>query len=76
MDKLVQVTDGQVVVSSRSVAENFGKEHKHVLQSVRLALVAKFLLHRIERLNVLDFPFECLLAREAHHEKRETVAVH
>lgn len=41
MDKLVQVTDGQVVVSSRSVAENFGKEHKHVLQSVRDILVAE-----------------------------------
>jgi len=29
----------------------------------------QFLLHRIERLNVLDFPFECLLAREPHHEE-------
>ena len=41
MDKLVQVTDGQVVVSSRRVAENFGKEHKHVLQSIRDILVAE-----------------------------------
>ena len=34
MDKLVQVTDGQVVVSSRRVAEHFDKQHKHVLDAI------------------------------------------
>ncbi len=27
--------NGQVVVSSREVAENFGKEHKHVLRDIK-----------------------------------------
>lgn len=41
MDKLVQVTDGQIVVSSRNVAEHFEKEHKNVMQSVRDILAAE-----------------------------------
>ena len=28
--------NGQVVVSSREVAENFGKEHKHVLRDIEI----------------------------------------
>lgn len=30
----MQITNGQAVVSSRQVADNFGKEHKHVLESI------------------------------------------
>ncbi|SDF77558.1 Rha family transcriptional regulator [Sporomusa acidovorans] len=35
MNQLVQVNNGQVVVSSRQVADNFGKNHRDVLESVR-----------------------------------------
>ena len=38
---LVQVLNGQVVVSSRQVAEHFEKEHRHVLQSIREILAAE-----------------------------------
>lgn len=31
MENLVQVADGQIVVSTRQVAEHFDKQHKHVL---------------------------------------------
>ena len=41
MDKLVKVTDGQIVVESRKIAEHFGKEHKNVMQSVREILAAE-----------------------------------
>ena len=41
MGNLVQIIDRQVVVSSRQVAEKFGKEHKHVLDSVREILKAE-----------------------------------
>lgn len=41
MNELVKVTDGQVVVSSRQIAEHFEKEHKHVLQSIREILTAE-----------------------------------
>lgn len=34
MENLVQVTDGKVVVSSRQVAEHFGKLHKDVLAGI------------------------------------------
>ena len=34
MDKLVQVTNGQIVVSTRQVAEHFDKQHKHVLSVI------------------------------------------
>ena len=34
MDKLVQVTDGQIVVESRKIAEHFDKQHKHVLDAI------------------------------------------
>lgn len=41
MTKLVVIKNNQVVVSSRQVAEKFGKEHKHVLDSVREILKAE-----------------------------------
>ena len=41
MNSLVQVTDGQIVVESRKIAEHFGKEHKNVMQSVREILAAE-----------------------------------
>lgn len=34
MNNLVQITNGQAVVSSRQVAVNFGKEHDNVLQNI------------------------------------------
>ena len=41
MDELVMVENNQVVVSSRQVAENFGKQHKDVLESIRGILAAE-----------------------------------
>lgn len=41
MNSLVRIKNNQVVVSSRQVAEKFGKEHKHVLESIRQILVAE-----------------------------------
>ena len=35
MNNLVQITNGQAVVSSRDVAANFGKEHKVVIRSIQ-----------------------------------------
>ena len=39
MENLIKVNvinkEGKLVVSSREVAENFGKEHKHVMESIR-----------------------------------------
>lgn len=34
MENLVTILDGNVVVSSRDVAERFGKAHKHVLRHI------------------------------------------
>lgn len=34
MNELIQVNDGQLVVSSRQVAEHFGKQHGHVLRDI------------------------------------------
>ena len=34
MNSLVQVTDGQIVVESRKIAEHFDKQHKHVLDAI------------------------------------------
>ncbi len=39
---LIQVYNNQPVVSSRTVAEDFGKEHKDVLESIRNILAAEF----------------------------------
>lgn len=41
MNDLVQIVNNQAVVSSRQVAESFGKEHKVVLRSIREILVAQ-----------------------------------
>lgn len=35
MNELVQIINNQVVVSSRKVADSFGKQHKHVLDSIK-----------------------------------------
>ena len=35
MGSLVEIRNNEVVVSSRDVAEKFGKEHKHVLENIR-----------------------------------------
>lgn len=39
--ELVKIENNQVVVSSRDVAEKFGKEHKHVLDSIRQLITAE-----------------------------------
>ena len=41
MNELVTVENNQVVVSSRQVADNFGKHHKDVLASIRGILAAE-----------------------------------
>lgn len=41
MKNLVIVKNNQAVVSSRQVAEKFGKEHKHVLESIREIIKAE-----------------------------------
>ena len=38
---LVSINNNQVVVSSRQVADNFGKQHKDVLESIRGILAAE-----------------------------------
>lgn len=38
---LVEVQNGQIVVSSKQVAEHFGKEHKHILESIREILAVE-----------------------------------
>ena len=37
MNNLVNIQDGKVVVSSRMVAEKFGKDHKHILRDIELS---------------------------------------
>lgn len=39
--ELVLINNNQVVVSSRNIAEHFGKEHKTVLRSINEILVAQ-----------------------------------
>lgn len=41
MKNLVTVKNNQVVVSSRQVADKFGKEHRHVLENIRQILGAE-----------------------------------
>lgn len=41
MKNLVEIQNNQVVVSSRQVAEKFGKQHKDVLENIRNILVAE-----------------------------------
>ena len=38
---IVEIVNDQVVVSSRQIAEHFGKEHKDVLYAVREILTAE-----------------------------------
>lgn len=40
-DIILSTQNGEPVASSRQIAENFGKEHKHVLAAVRQILVAE-----------------------------------
>lgn len=35
MNKLTTISNGQVVVSSRQIAENFEKNHQHIMESIR-----------------------------------------
>lgn len=37
-NKLVTVENGQIVVSSLQIAEHFGKQHKHVLDAIRVEM--------------------------------------
>lgn len=41
MKQLVVISNNQIVVSSKDIAEHFGKDHKHVLESIREILVAE-----------------------------------
>lgn len=41
MKQLVVISNNQIVVSSKDIAEHFGKEHKNVLQNIRDILVAE-----------------------------------
>ena len=41
MKQLVVINNNQIVVSSKDIAEHFGKDHKHVLESIREILVAE-----------------------------------
>ena len=41
MDNLVEIKDNHIVVSSRQIAKNFGKEHKIVLRSIREILAVQ-----------------------------------
>ena len=41
MNELVKIKNNQVVVSSRQVAEKFGKQHKDVLENIREIIKAE-----------------------------------
>ena len=41
MKQLVVINNNQIVVSSKDIAEHFGKDHKNVLQNIRDILVAE-----------------------------------
>ena len=41
MKQLVVINNNQIVVSSKEIAEHFGKQHKHVLEIIREILVAE-----------------------------------
>lgn len=41
MNQLVVINNNQIVVSSKDIAEHFGKEHKDVLENIRHILVAE-----------------------------------
>lgn len=41
MNKLVVINNNQIVVSSKDLAEHFGKQHKHVIENIRDILSAE-----------------------------------
>ena len=41
MENLVEIKNNMIVVSSKNVAEHFGKLHKDVLENIRQILVAE-----------------------------------
>ena len=56
MNKLVVINNNQIVVSSKDLAEHFGKQHKHVIENIRDILSAensatKFYRLKIELMN-------------------------
>lgn len=56
MKQLVVIQNNQIVVSSKDIAEHFGKAHKDVLENIRHILVAensatKFYRLKIELMN-------------------------
>ena len=56
MKQLVVINNNQIVVSSKDIAEHFGKAHKDVLENIRHILVAensatKFYQPKIRPLN-------------------------
>lgn len=68
MENLVKVENNQVVVSSRQVAEHFGKQHKDVLENIRKILVAensatKFFSETVHEYRGQQFP-EYLMDRD------------
>ena len=68
MKNLVEIKNNQVVVSSRQVAEKFGKQHKDVLENIRNILVAensatKFYQESIHEYRGQRFP-EYLMIRD------------
>ena len=38
MENLIQIVNNQAVVSSRQIAERFGKEHRNILANIRQAI--------------------------------------
>ena len=41
MNKLVVINNNQIVVSSKDIAEHFGKQHKDVLENIHNILAAE-----------------------------------
>ncbi len=41
MKQLVVIQNNQIVVSSKDLAEHFGKQHKHVIENIRDILSAE-----------------------------------
>ena len=41
MKQLVVINNNQIVVSSKDLAEHFGKQHKHVIENIRDILSAE-----------------------------------
>ena len=56
MNELVKIKNNQVVVSSRQVAEKFGKLHKDVLENIREILKAENSAVRFFQENMYKVP--------------------